>query len=154
MLRACSALAALSAAAAVPESSGSASGWKLQMLHDAAEQDGAVCLDGTVSSIVPSSPSQPQRRRCAAQAPGYYIRPGVGADAKNFKIHFKGGGWCFDDKSCLGRSKQWLGSSKQWGPVPAGTAGDPTKNPSEGVQGLLNNNASNPFGRWTAIFVE
>ena len=78
----------------------------------------------------------------------------MGADAKNFKIHFKGGGWCFDDKSCLGRSKQWLGSSKQWGPVPAGTAGDPTKNPSEGVQGLLNNNASNPFGRWTAIFVE
>ena len=42
----------------------------------------------------------------------------------------------------------------EWGPVPAGTAGDPTKNPSEGAQGLLNNNASNPFGSWTAIFVE
>eukprot|EP01049_Picozoa_sp_SAG25_P013325 SAG25_NODE_2032_length_2012_cov_1.370622_3_plen_69_part_00 len=42
----------------------------------------------------------------------------------------------------------------QWGPVPAGTPGDTTTNPSEGVQGLLNNNASNPFGKWTAIFVE
>ena len=58
------------------------------------------------------------------------------------------------DQSCLARSKGWLGSSKQWGPVPAGTVGDTTKNPSEGVQGLLNNNASNPFGNWTAIFVE
>ena len=63
MLRACSALAALSAAAAVPESS-----WKLQMLHDAAEQDGAVCLDGTVSaqsSIVVSFTASETPLRCA-----------------------------------------------------------------------------------------
>eukprot|EP01052_Picozoa_sp_SAG31_P043295 SAG31_NODE_7166_length_1768_cov_2.164170_2_plen_312_part_00 len=58
------------------------------------------------------------------------------------------------DESCLGRSKGWLGSSKHWGPVPAGTPDANTTNPSEGVQGLLNDNASNPFGKWTAIFVE
>ena len=66
MLRACSALAALSAAAAVPGSGGS--GWKLQMLHDAAEQDGAVCLDGTVSaqsSIVVSFTASETLLRCA-----------------------------------------------------------------------------------------
>lgn len=126
-------LAGLFADRAAGVATGSA-GWTLQMLHDAAAQDGAVCLDGT--------------------SPGYYIRRGVGADAANFKIHFKGGGWCMTDQACVERSKGWLGSSKQWGPVPAGTTGDTTKNPSEGAQGLLNNNASNPFGNWTAIFVE
>ena len=66
MLRACSALAALSAAAAVPEGGESASGWKLQMLHDAAEQDGAVCLDGTVSSsAVVSFTASETPLRCA-----------------------------------------------------------------------------------------
>jgi hypothetical protein len=52
--------------------SGASGGWKLEMLHDAAQKAGAVCLDGT--------------------SPGYYIRPGIGPDAANFKIHFKGGG--------------------------------------------------------------
>ena len=53
---------------------------------------GAFCLDGT--------------------APGYYIRPGVGEDARKFKLHFKGGGWCMSDEDCTyGRSQGWLGSS-------------------------------------------
>ena len=63
-------LALLGALCACSASTGG--GWKLEMLHDAAQKDGAVCLDGT--------------------SPGYYIRPGIGPDAANFKIHFKGGG--------------------------------------------------------------
>jgi hypothetical protein len=87
-----SAIAEAAAAAEAPPAA-TATGWKLRMLHAAATAKGAVCLDGS--------------------SPGYYLRPGVGADAKNFKIHFKGGGWCMTDESCLGRSKGWLGSSKQ-----------------------------------------
>lgn len=63
-------IAALVAATAVAAALPNAGGWSLKMLHAAAARDGAVCLDGT--------------------APGYYIRPGAGADAANFKIHFKG----------------------------------------------------------------
>eukprot|EP01049_Picozoa_sp_SAG25_P013326 SAG25_NODE_2032_length_2012_cov_1.370622_4_plen_127_part_00 len=88
-----SAIAEAAAAAAEAPPAATATGWKLRMLHAAATAKGAVCLDGS--------------------SPGYYLRPGVGADAKNFKIHFKGGGWCMTDESCLGRSKGWLGSSKQ-----------------------------------------
>ena len=35
----------------------------------------------------------------------YYIRPGVGADASKYKMHFKGGGWCMSDESCYSRSQ-------------------------------------------------
>jgi hypothetical protein len=111
----------------------SASDWSLKLLTDAANNQGAFCLDGT--------------------APGYYIRPGVGEDARKFKLHFKGGGWCMSDEDCYGRSQGWLGSSKHWGPAPA-TGTDPSHNPSEGSYGLLNNETGNPTQNWTAIFVE
>ena len=107
--------------------------WTLRLLTDAAKATGAVCLDGS--------------------PPGYYIRPGVGADARKFKIHFKGGGWCLDDASCYARSQGWLGSSKTWGAKPA-TGHDATHNPSEGTFGLLSNASDNPLQNWTAIFVE
>ena len=68
--------------------SSTASDWSLRLLADAAKTDGALCLDGS--------------------APGYYIRPGVGADAKKFKMHFKGGGWyvitCFNAQSSISNS--------------------------------------------------
>jgi hypothetical protein len=66
----------------------------LTLLHDAAAQEGAVCLDGTPG--------------------GYYFRTGKGDDKQKWLVIFQGGGWCYgsDDtgtlESCVGRSKVTL----------------------------------------------
>uniref|UniRef100_A0A6B2L7E7 Pectin acetylesterase n=1 Tax=Arcella intermedia TaxID=1963864 RepID=A0A6B2L7E7_9EUKA len=52
---------------------------------------GALCLDG--------SPY------------GVYVSKGL---ADKWVIHIQGGGWCYDEADCLGRSKTILGSSKTW----------------------------------------
>jgi len=79
---------------AMPAFSVAVGEWQLRKLAKASAI-GAVCLDGS--------------------PPGYYVR--WGADRSSFKVHFKGGGWCMDDQSCLSRSKGWLGSSESWTPV-------------------------------------
>jgi hypothetical protein len=66
----------------------------LVLLETAAQQKGAVCLDG--------SPG------------GYYFRQGIGAGLNKWIIHFEGGGWCFNEELCVERSKTSLGSSKFW----------------------------------------
>lgn len=48
---------------------------------------------------------------------GFYWSPGQGLQAYNWMIYFQGGGWCYDDYDCLGRSKTTLGSSKTWSPT-------------------------------------
>lgn len=65
-----------------------------QLNHLELQSDpGAICLDG--------SPHP------------YYIREGRPAAEKRrgWRIQFEGGGWCFDDNSCLTRASSHLGSS-------------------------------------------
>jgi len=55
----------------------------------------AVCLDGT--------------------AAGFYFAPATAPEgATSWVIFFEGGGWCYDEVDCWGRSKTDLGSSKGW----------------------------------------
>ena len=57
---------------------------------------GAVCLDGTSA--------------------GFYFAPSKGGDKfkNSWQLYFQGGGWCYDEMDCWGRSKGGLGSSKSW----------------------------------------
>ena len=57
--------------------------------------DGAVCLDGTPG--------------------GFFFGNGTGSHTKDWVIYFQGGGWCYDERDCLHRSKTNLGSSSHWG---------------------------------------
>ncbi|EGD72141.1 hypothetical protein PTSG_00161 [Salpingoeca rosetta] len=67
---------------------------KLQLMTDQVD-DGVVCLDGT--------------------AAGYYFAPAANSStATKWQIYFQGGGWCYDEQDCWGRSKTDLGSSKSW----------------------------------------
>jgi len=72
---------------------------------------GAVCIDG--------SPA------------GYYFLPAADPKNKNdWQLYFEGGGWCYDEEDCLGRSAGNLGSSKKW---PA----------SKGGGGIIDSNCAN-----------
>jgi len=64
------------------------------LLTAAAQNDGAVCIDGTPSA--------------------YFYRPGTGSGANKWYIHHEGGGWCYNLGDCFGRSKTDLGSSKNY----------------------------------------
>jgi len=57
--------------------------------------DGAVCIDGSDA--------------------GFYYAPAA-HPSKNasWQLYFQGGGWCYDENDCWGRSKTHLGSSKHW----------------------------------------
>ena len=66
----------------------------LVMLNDT-DKTGAVCLDGTPG--------------------GFYFSPATNnANKDNWQIYFQGGGWCYDELDCWGRSNGNLGSSKGW----------------------------------------
>ena len=52
----------------------------LTLLHDAVNETGARCLDGS--------------------SPGYYFRPGAGANNGSWLLVFQGGGWCRDAADC------------------------------------------------------
>lgn len=95
---------------------------ELVMLPFAVKQ-GAVCLDGS--------------------PPGYYFRQGHGTGNDNWIIHFFGGAWCFDEESCLQRSKTRLGSSNFFPPHP------PT------LQGILSEDDKvNPdFYNWNLVLL-
>lgn len=74
---------------------------------------GALCIDGTPA--------------------GYYFVPAANTSNKNdWQLYFEGGGWCYDEEDCLGRSHGNLGSSKGW-PASKGAGGimdsDCTNNP-------------------------
>mmetsp|Transcript_8850 Transcript_8850/g.11841 ORF Transcript_8850/g.11841 Transcript_8850/m.11841 type:complete len:539 (-) Transcript_8850:821-2437(-) len=79
--------------------------WKKVLMTDAAYKNGAVCLDG--------SPG------------GYYIRKHNNYTnnhdnnffENNWIIFHQGGGWCGNDRNCLKRSKERLGSSNFWAPT-------------------------------------
>ena len=57
--------------------------------------DGAVCLDGTDA--------------------GFYYAPAADPSKNSsWQLYFEGGGWCYDEVDCWGRSFTGLGSSKNW----------------------------------------
>jgi hypothetical protein len=64
-------------------------------MTDAAQEKGAVCLDG--------SPG------------GYYLRKGLNEGASKWIFYLEGGGWCYNEGLCVERSNTSLGSSKFWG---------------------------------------
>ena len=84
---------------------------------------GAVCLDGS--------------------QPAYYFRKGHGKGSTKWLVHFFGGAWCFDEVSCVQRSKTILGSTKH---LPA----YPPK-----LQGILSGDYKvNPdFYNWNAVLL-
>eukprot|EP01064_Diplonema_japonicum_P028022 TRINITY_DN421_c1_g1_i4.p1 TRINITY_DN421_c1_g1~~TRINITY_DN421_c1_g1_i4.p1 ORF type:complete len:449 (+),score=126.40 TRINITY_DN421_c1_g1_i4:34-1380(+) len=94
----------------------------LHLMEDKVAQ-GAVCLDG--------SPA------------GFYFSPAADVkDRNNWQIYFEGGGWCYDDMDCYGRSSTGLGSSTHW----ASTMG---------VGGIMSDNcAINPdFCNFNRVFL-
>jgi hypothetical protein len=75
---------------------------------------------------------------------GYYYAAG---DPARWLIHIQGGGWCYDENDCVGRSTTILGSSKQW----------PTTLPSTFIDttgGIFSDNTQvNPhFANWTRVW--
>lgn len=73
------------------------------------DDDSAMCLDGSRY--------------------GFYLRL---ADPSKWVVHFDGGGWCYDEESCLERAQTELGTSTLWpasAPMPYLSDGDPQDNP-------------------------
>jgi hypothetical protein len=98
--------------------------WSRVFLTYAADNYGAVCLDGS--------------------PPAYYIHWGSGADINKWIFHLQGGGWCTDLADCYGRSKTSLGSSKSY----------PSVANQSGYDFLNINPAVNPdFYTWTSVFL-
>ena len=64
------------------------------LLAEAANQEGAVCLDGSPGA--------------------YYFREGFDSGVHKYYIHHQGGGWCESLDDCLERSTGDLGSSKNY----------------------------------------
>lgn len=63
------------------------------LTEDEAAQYNARCLDGS--------------------PPAIYYSPARGAEnQQNWVLYFKGGGWCFDEQSCVSRSHGTLGTTK------------------------------------------
>jgi len=64
------------------------------------------------------------------------------------QFHLQGGGWCTSASDCYSRSQTILGSSKTWSPWLS------TQWPPEGAAfyGLMDANATNPFGNWTFVW--
>jgi len=56
---------------------------------------GAMCMDGTPAGF-------------------YFIKANSTQDQYNWQIYFEGGGWCYSEADCWGRSKGTLGSSTNW----------------------------------------
>jgi hypothetical protein len=69
---------------------------------------------------------------------------GSGSGATKFIIHLEGGGWCYNEDDCIGRSKTPLGSSTFW------------KTTAEYPGGLLSDDqTANPdFYNWNLAFVK
>eukprot|EP01064_Diplonema_japonicum_P019007 TRINITY_DN2770_c0_g1_i1.p1 TRINITY_DN2770_c0_g1~~TRINITY_DN2770_c0_g1_i1.p1 ORF type:complete len:447 (+),score=75.28 TRINITY_DN2770_c0_g1_i1:68-1408(+) len=74
---------------------------------------GAVCLDGGPGGF-------------------YYSVAGNANNANDWQVWLQGGGWCYDDMDCWGRSSTRLGSHKSWASTEVGKgimSGNCTDNP-------------------------
>ena len=114
----------------LPNEPASAGQMNLTLLHAAAAEKGAVCLDGT--------------------APGYYWREGTGLNKSKFLLVFQGGGWCRGvgkagaTAACADRATGTLGSSTHW-----------SKTLREDAHGMTNTNCQiNPaFCSWSVAYM-
>lgn len=88
-----------------------------------ADAHNAACLDGT--------------------SPGYYYRLG---DPKKWKIHMRGGAWCFSAADCAARSRTDLGSNKYF-------LANFTQTPNI-AEGFMDMSSENPFGNWSFAFMQ
>merc|ERR1719498_2071541 len=99
------------------------------MEHD--QLDDGACYMPPVDAE-PSSPSfaqgyflkeaaeGPENAKCLDGTPAlYYHRKGTGSGANKWFLHQQGGGWCYTEESCVGRSKGALGSTKDDKPTSA-----------------------------------
>ena len=94
--------------------------------NSTATEFGAACLDGSV--------------------PGYYYKPAPNPASRNkWKIHFRGGGWCNNPESCYSRVATSGGSSLYYDPNIYNTTNAPF--------GFMDDNSTNAFGDWTAVWV-
>lgn len=80
----------------------------LHILNNSIATHGAGCLDGS--------------------PPGFYFRPGRGADASKFLLWSHGGGWCRNEGECAGRALTYEGSSRCNPPK-----GPPRQNAASGI---------------------
>jgi hypothetical protein len=82
--------------------------------------DPALCHDGNLTLFEQTDDESPA---CLDGSPyGVYFRPN--ASSTKWTVFLEGGGWCYDEKDCLERSKvssatadAGQGSSKKWGPT-------------------------------------
>ncbi|KAH3766799.1 Elongator complex protein 3 [Pelomyxa schiedti] len=90
---------------------------------DVADKYGGYCLDGS--------------------PPGYYLR--TGAQKDKWRIHIRGGGWCWTASQCLSRAQSDLGSSLYF-----------TEHFCDSpniAEGFMNDNSTvNPFADWNLVF--
>ena len=101
-------------------------GCKLHILNETVKTHNAGCLDGS--------------------PPGFYFRPGRGADRSNFILWSHGGGWCRSEGECAGRAMTYEGSSTRNSPL-----GPPRQNMNAGI--MSSNCAHNPkFCNWTVAY--
>ena len=75
--------------------------------------------------------------------PGYYYRPG--SASQKWRIHLRGGGWCWSVADCHSRIGTEGGSSSVWPP----SIYSSTNNPN----GVMNDEATNPYGDYNTVFV-
>jgi hypothetical protein len=74
---------------------------------------------------------------------GIYWSPGTGNGTTNWMVYFQGGGWCYSEADCYGRSKGSLGSSTKWAK---------TSNPMGGL--MSDDCTANPqFCTWNKVWM-
>jgi len=112
----------------------------LSLVPLAAAQAGS--WDASRHLLPPSRVAEFNARCLDGSAPGYYIRRAAAPSTK-WKLHAQGGGWCVTPSDCAGRAQGLLGSSATW---PPWLSAFWTPGEGAGFYGLMDNNASNPFG--------
>eukprot|EP01105_Mastigella_eilhardi_P014409 TRINITY_DN3284_c0_g1_i3.p1 TRINITY_DN3284_c0_g1~~TRINITY_DN3284_c0_g1_i3.p1 ORF type:complete len:378 (+),score=74.80 TRINITY_DN3284_c0_g1_i3:95-1135(+) len=91
--------------------------------QEIADHTGGYCLDGSV--------------------PGYYFRQGT--ESNKWRIHLRGGGWCWTVDDCASRAKSDLGSSLYFEEHFCATV-----NIAEGFMDAVQD--ENPFAEWNLVF--
>ena len=111
--------------------------WTLYRVPQAlADTYGAKCLDGT--------------------PPAFYMSPGAPASALKWRLHLRGGGWCFSAADCANRANGFYGSSaaQYMNPDVYKECPDNNGKNCEAIYGVLNNASDSPIGDWNAVMVE
>jgi hypothetical protein len=99
--------------------------------------------------LPPSRVAEFDARCLDGSPPGYYIRRAATPTTK-WKIHAQGGGWCTSPADCASRALSLLGSSTTWPPW-LSTFWTPGE--GAGFYGLMDANATNPFGGYNFVWL-